>query len=69
MPIILETERLILRAWHDDDLELMLDINQDPKVMEYFSSVLGLAETDLLIQKIRKHYYEHSFKAVKCITC
>lgn len=61
MPIILETERLILRAWHDDDLELMLDINQDPKVMEYFPSVLGLAETDLLIQKIRKHYDEHGF--------
>lgn len=33
---ILETDRLILRTWNDNDLQPMLAINQDPKVMEYF---------------------------------
>ena len=37
MQKILETERLILRTWVDDDLKPMVEINQDPKVMEYFS--------------------------------
>ena len=33
---ILETNRLLLRTWDDNDLQPMLAINQDPKVMEYF---------------------------------
>ena len=33
---ILDTDRLILRTWNDDDLQPMFAINQDPKVMEYF---------------------------------
>ena len=36
---ILETDRLILRTWVDADLESMFAINQDPKVMEYFSEL------------------------------
>ena len=36
---ILETDRLILRTWVDEDLEPMLATNQDPKVMEYFPAL------------------------------
>ncbi|MDF1758738.1 MAG: GNAT family N-acetyltransferase [Legionellaceae bacterium] len=35
MPTTIETKRLILRTWCDDDLEPMFRINKDPKVMEY----------------------------------
>ena len=31
---ILETQRLILRTWKDEDLEAFFLINQDPKVLE-----------------------------------
>ena len=42
---ILETDRLILRTCHDEDLQPMLAINQDPKVMEYFPSLQDLDMT------------------------
>ncbi len=45
MPIIIETARLILRTWHEDDLESMYAINQDPKVMEYFPALVSKKET------------------------
>ena len=61
MQTIIETERLLLRTWHVDDLKPMLEINQDPKVMEYFPSMPGLEETQQLIQKIDHHYIEHGF--------
>jgi RimJ/RimL family protein N-acetyltransferase len=34
MTIIIETERLILRAWRKEDAEAYFQINQDPKVIE-----------------------------------
>jgi len=38
----------------DDDLKPMIMINQDPKVMEYFSSKLKPAETQQLVNS--RHY-------------
>ncbi len=32
---IIETERLMLRDWHDNDLEAFTAINQDPKVLAF----------------------------------
>ena len=49
---ILETDRLILRTWNDDDLQPMLAINQDPKVMEYFPELQDLETTKKLISRI-----------------
>jgi RimJ/RimL family protein N-acetyltransferase len=45
MSKIIETDRLILRTWNDNDLQPMLAINQDPKVMEYFPSIQDLEMT------------------------
>ena len=39
---ILETKRSILRTWLNSDLQLLLAINQDPKVMEYFPMLLRI---------------------------
>lgn len=67
MPTILETKRLILRSWHEDDLEPMLKINQDPKVMEYFPAVVNKEETLSFIDRIFKHQdaYAYSLYAVE----
>ena len=43
---IIETDRLIFRAWTDSDLQPMLAINQDPKVMEYFLGLQDLETTN-----------------------
>lgn len=32
----LQTERLVLRQWHDDDLWDLAELNADPEVMEFF---------------------------------
>ncbi|MCH9763573.1 MAG: GNAT family N-acetyltransferase [Gammaproteobacteria bacterium] len=61
MPTIIETERLILRTWCDDDLEPMFRINQDPKVMEYFSALGSKEETQNHINRICKHQDEHGY--------
>lgn len=37
-PIELQTERLHLRPWRDDDIEPFAAINADPQVMAYFAS-------------------------------
>ena len=36
---ILETERLLLRTFQEDDDKSMIAINQDEKVMQFFPSV------------------------------
>ena len=41
----LETDRLILRTWVAEDIESILAINQDPKVMEYLPSLQDLDMT------------------------
>lgn len=36
----LQTERLVLRQWNDDDLWAFVEMNADPEVMEYFPAPL-----------------------------
>jgi len=42
---VIKTERLVLRYWCDEDLELFAELNADPRVMEYFPSVKSFEET------------------------
>ncbi len=58
---ILETDRLILRTWIDEDLEPMLAINQDPKVMEYFPSLQDLEMTKNFIEKVNAHFENNGY--------
>ncbi|MDQ2075900.1 GNAT family N-acetyltransferase [Marinimicrobium sp. ABcell2] len=44
----LETDRLCLRQWRDDDLRVFAELNSDPVVMEYFPKCLERAESDSL---------------------
>jgi ribosomal-protein-alanine N-acetyltransferase len=47
-----ETERLIMRAWRDDDLAPFAALNADPVVMEHFPSTLTRQESDALVTRI-----------------
>lgn len=62
----LETERLILRQWHSDDLTAFASINQDPRVMQYFPSTLDIAETRQFIKKIKQHFKQHGYGFFCC---
>ena len=58
---ILETDRLILRTWSDHDLQPMLEINQDPKVMEYFPGLQDLEVTKNFIAKVNNHFDKYGY--------
>jgi ribosomal-protein-alanine N-acetyltransferase len=57
----LETERLVLRPWRDEDLPWIQEINADPRVMEHFVTVLTPAETTAMIRRIQTHFATHGF--------
>ncbi len=44
-PPALRTERLLIRAWRDDDVDAAAALNADPRVMEFFPSVVAPADT------------------------
>lgn len=48
---ILETPRLRLRQWREEDHAPFAQLNADPVVMEYFPSTLTRAESDALAQR------------------
>lgn len=58
---ILETDRLILRRWRDSDRVPFAALNADPRVMEFFPSVLSAEETDRLADRIEEHFELHGF--------
>jgi RimJ/RimL family protein N-acetyltransferase len=50
------TERLVLRAWRDDDREPFAELNADPVVMEHFPATLSRAESDRMVDRIEEIY-------------
>ena len=58
---ILETKRLILRTWKKSDLDPMCEINQDPKVMEYFSKLQDRDTTKKFINKVINHFDKNGY--------
>jgi ribosomal-protein-alanine N-acetyltransferase len=55
------TERLELREWRDADLDPFAALNADPEVMRYFPDTLGRAESDALVERVRRHVDEHGY--------
>lgn len=58
---ILETPRLFLRHWKEEDLALFAHLNQDPRVMEYFPSILSKKQSDQLARSIEKELTEKEY--------
>ncbi|MBF8780015.1 GNAT family N-acetyltransferase [Pseudomonas fulva] len=61
-PILrLESARLILRQWRDEDLGEFAAMSADPQVMRYFPAPLTRLEAAALIGRIRGHFNEYGF--------
>ncbi|HAT9718708.1 TPA: GNAT family N-acetyltransferase [Legionella pneumophila subsp. pneumophila] len=58
---ILETERIFLRTFQEEDVESLIAINQDPKVMQFFPSIPTREETIAFIDRIISHQEEKNF--------
>lgn len=57
----LSTDRLVLRAWRDTDRAPFAALNADPRVMEHFPSALSPADSDAMVERIRRHFASHGF--------
>ncbi|PRY20766.1 RimJ/RimL family protein N-acetyltransferase [Pseudosporangium ferrugineum] len=59
----LETGRLILRCWRDDDLDALAAVNADPEVMRYImdGSVRTRDESAEALAKMRRDWREQGF--------
>lgn len=58
---MIETERLLLRQWRDEDFEPFAALNADPITMEFFPSVLTTPESDAAAAGNRAHIEEHGW--------
>ncbi|MEU8817983.1 GNAT family N-acetyltransferase [Actinoplanes sp. NPDC048796] len=61
--VTLETERLVLREWRDDDLDALAAMNADPEVMRYIldGSVLDREQSAARLRRIREVWERHGF--------
>lgn len=57
----LRTDRLLLRPWHESDLEPFAALNADPAVMEHFPKPLDRAESDAFVARVRAHFAREGF--------
>lgn len=57
----LETERLLLRRWREDDREPFAALNADADVMRLFPAPLSARESDTLIGDLEAHFERHGF--------
>ena len=55
---MLETQRLVLRQWRDEDSQPFADMNADPRVMQYFPSTYAKDRSDALMARNKAHIEE-----------
>lgn len=60
-PIVLETPRLILRPWLEQDFEPFHALNSDHEVMQYFPKPLSRDESDALAKRIQSLIAENGW--------
>lgn len=53
MPRVLETQRLRLRQWRDEDYPPFARLNADPRVMRYFPTTLSRERSDVMADTLR----------------
>lgn len=59
----IETQRLILRSWQEEDIPQLARLNSDDKVMEYFLKKLSYQETIALYNQIQEEFITSGFGA------
>jgi RimJ/RimL family protein N-acetyltransferase len=58
---VIETERLILRAYREDDREAFAGLNGDPRVGAWLAGTQGRAQSDAIMDRISAHIAAHGF--------
>jgi RimJ/RimL family protein N-acetyltransferase len=58
---VIETERLLLRAWQPSDEAPFAAINADPEVTRYLRGPMRRDASDELLATIRGHWQQHGF--------
>jgi RimJ/RimL family protein N-acetyltransferase len=58
---VIRTPRLVLREWRDTDVDGFAAMSNDPRVMEFFPSLLDRAQVIAQIARYRAHFAEHGF--------
>lgn len=58
---VIETERLILRTWEDDDAEPYYRINQDPKVLEFLPGPMTINQAKVFIFEMNQRFTEYNY--------
>jgi ribosomal-protein-alanine N-acetyltransferase len=58
---VLETPRLLLRAWRSSDREPFYRMNSDPRVMEFFPQCLSREASDEVVDRIERHFERYGF--------
>jgi RimJ/RimL family protein N-acetyltransferase len=61
LPQTIDTLRLRLRRWRDEDLPAFAAMNADPKVMEFFPKALDRTESDGLASRICEAFARRGF--------
>jgi RimJ/RimL family protein N-acetyltransferase len=61
VPLELETERLRLRAWRDDDLDAYAALCADPDVMRHLRGPMTREAAANQIEAFRQHWDAHGF--------
>ncbi len=57
----IDTERLRMRPWRDEDRPAFAELNADPRVMEHLHALLSRSESDELLDRIEEHFERHGF--------
>ncbi len=57
----LETQRLLLRSWREEDLEPFAKMNADPEVMRHFPAPLSRVESNRLAERIQQGFSDNGF--------
>ncbi|HWF12870.1 MAG TPA: GNAT family N-acetyltransferase [Candidatus Acidoferrales bacterium] len=58
---MITTERLILRLWKDEDFQPYAEINADPRVREFFPTILTREKSDAEVRHIQSAYARDGF--------
>src|SRR5688572_17204346 len=59
--MVIQTPRIILRPWRNEDIQPFAALNADPRVMEFFPATLTHAETETLVEVFREKFEKNGF--------
>lgn len=59
--LTLDSARLRLRPWRDDDLPAFAALNADPQVMRYFPATMTAEESRAQAERIRAFLQQHGW--------